>query len=523
MNRISKGCIWLFVGSFMTLAQGVGLAKAQPAQFENVFTHFQNKMVDGRPFLDSFSGDFWDCMSVNLFGNTTNRSRVEAVFRGNDDVSESFFDAAKRCGFFYQAAPFQHSFSNDTVDLGLSISYSTPGITALPLLFGRPPGIETIADPSAVQLPDGRIALFFSGDHREAFQSTRWVTKYPITAHSQALEFELEQDYDLSERLLWRHLRRESDGSWTAFGNLNGFKKWTSVDGLQWQESSDVISFSPLPAEVRLSLNLSPNRLQFDAFISMERVGENEWIGVIPHYREGLDAESPDPNGNGYDDPPYVLIYSSTDGLTWTYESHIIGPAEGFVEKLDTNLYAFSLYGTVLFSSDLKDWGYGLEPHFTTRGIALDDGYSLTFGTRSSDGIPTYAHQVAFTSSEIPDFYLAPATYANLPTLNQINGTNVAVEPGFNDVLPEKHVITSIYPNPIGSNGLIEIRLEQPDHVQVDLFDMLGRKVRNLHDQYEVSGRVEISISTSELPSGPYLVVAKSKYGKSSTRIVIIH
>ena len=165
-----------------------GNVHAQSTQFENVFTHLKNKMVDGRPLFDSFSGDFWDCMSVNLYGNKQSRSQVENVFQGNDDETEPFFNAAKRCGFFYLAAPYQHSLTNETVDLGLAISYSTPGITAQNSPFGRPPGIEQIADPSALRLPDGRVILFFSGDHRQAFQSARWVTKDPITSHSQSLQ-----------------------------------------------------------------------------------------------------------------------------------------------------------------------------------------------------------------------------------------------------------------------------------------------------------------------------------------------
>ena len=516
-NQLIKAVLLVVVISIVPKS-----GQAQPTQYANMFTHFQEKMVDGRPFMDSLSGDFWDCMTMNLFGNTESRAQVEDVFRGNSDVDESFFNAAKTCGFLYYAAPFRHSFSSETVDLGLPISYTTPGITAQPSPFGRPPGIETIADPSAVRLPDGRIALFFSGDHREAFQSTRWVTKEPILSHTQDFQFELEQDYSLSERLLWRHLSRESDGSWTAFGDLDGFKKWTSSDGLDWQESSDVITLSPLPGEVRASLNLFPNRFQFDSFISMERVEDSKWIGVIPHYREGLDAEIPDPNGNGYDDPPYVLIYSSTDRLNWTYESHIIGAAEGFVEKLGPDLYAFSLYDAVLLSTDLKQWGFGIESHFTTRGIQLEDGYTITFGTRSGDGIPTYAHRIEVDFEAIPPFYTAPATFDNLPTLNQINGTNVAVEQAEDQIQPGGIEVVSLYPNPVLSSTRIQLRLEESTQMEVSLYNLLGQKVKEWPRQYVLKGLHDVDLSLDNLNSGLYTVVFETNSGAASRHILVI-
>ncbi len=44
-----------------------------------------------------------------------------------------------------------------------------------PGYFSRDKGLETLADPSAVLLDDGTIALYFTGDQRSSNQSARWT------------------------------------------------------------------------------------------------------------------------------------------------------------------------------------------------------------------------------------------------------------------------------------------------------------------------------------------------------------
>ena len=254
----------------------------------------------------------------------------------------------------------------------------------------------------------------------------------------------------------------------------------------------------------------------------MEQVADNKWVGVIPHYREALDAETPDPNGNGFDDPAYVLIYSSSDRLNWTYESHIIGPAEGFVEKIGPDLYAFSLYDTVFLSTDLKQWGFGLAPHFTTRGVVLDDGYTLTFGTRSREGIPTFAHSVQVDASTMPSFYTAPLAYENLPTLNQINGTNVGVERASADTLPEEVNLISVYPNPLHSTGKVTVEVASAGQVQIDVVDLLGRRIMRISDRFQPEGTLNVDFDAQGLRSGLYVLMVSSASGVSTKQIHII-
>ena len=94
----------------------------------------------------------------------------------------------------------------DYQDLGYPINYQTEGITAIPLddpsFLSRPPGISTLADPTAAVLDNGKIALYFGGDHREAFQSTRWVSDNPINSRPSSISFTIEADYNLTSTLV---------------------------------------------------------------------------------------------------------------------------------------------------------------------------------------------------------------------------------------------------------------------------------------------------------------------------------
>ena len=62
------------------------------------------------------------------------------------------------------------------------------------------------------------------------------------------------------------------------------------------------------------------------------------------------------------------------------------------------------------------------------------------------------------------------------------------------------------YPNPFNSSTVINYEISKPGLVNIDLFDINGRKLINIINQYDYSGRHKILLKTSEfkLASGIY-------------------
>ena len=87
--------------------------------------------------------------------------------------------------------------------------------------------------------------------------------------------------------------------------------------------------------------------------------------------------------------------------------------------------------------------------------------------------------------------------------------------------VPDAATVTSIYPNPVRNSATVVLDVNVSQHIQVDLFDMLGRKVSTVFQEYVASpGAFDIAINTGALPAGSYLVRIKGE-SFSTTRTLV--
>tara|TARA_B100001250_G_scaffold309730_1_gene271666 strand:+ start:98 stop:3433 length:3336 start_codon:yes stop_codon:yes gene_type:complete len=84
-----------------------------------------------------------------------------------------------------------------------------------------------------------------------------------------------------------------------------------------------------------------------------------------------------------------------------------------------------------------------------------------------------------------------------------VYGTLAAVA---DDVLPERLTLHSAYPNPFNPSTLIRFDLANADMVSLEIFDIAGRKVASLINEYMIPGNHQISWNPGSLSSGIYLV-----------------
>ena len=396
--------------------------------YENFYTYFgdQNQR---------------QCISYKLYGTISqeNISKVDEIFQGRfkpSDIgvtSEEFYIAAKECGYFGRTCPYVDPGIFDYQDLGYPINYQTEGITAIPLddpsFLSRPPGISTLADPTAAVLDNGKIALYFGGDHREAFQSTRWVSDNPINSRPSSISFTIEADYNLTSTLGWRQVIKESSNNWLMYGNPSlaegGWSRYTSSDGLNWGNKSTLIS-SATVNEKRVELGFSETK-SLNAFVTKMHNKYFDSFEGLWEFHPGDDETTvvTDKNGDGFEHSPYFLIYSSLDGINWTFDQVVYGHSEGKVTKISSNLYV--LFGTweenkgcAYFSTDGKNWGWGVETPFIQLDIKLGDGSWLGFGTWSKSDGGIQAETTVIDISKITSKYLEPANFESMPDYDEI-------------------------------------------------------------------------------------------------------
>ena len=401
-----------------------------PASDEGVYEDYDN-------FYTYFGGpsnpEQREYLTYQYLGATDQNSiaDTEAIFFGQAYPSDltNFNNALYLSGWLQKTCPYDAVNLGEIKDLGLVIDYNTPGITAIPMndpgFFSRDKGLETLADPSAVMLEDGTIALYFTGDHRASNQSSRWVTTSAITTVSDSISFQIESDYDLLTRLNWKNVFNEN-GNWTTYGALgvqdvSTWYKWSSTDGLTWTEETSLLTANQI-SEKRTS-NGYPSEGTASAYVT--KISSSEYYAVFTGYREDFEQPSgTDMNGDGVVSGEYVVIYTSSDGITWTYHDIFHGGSEGAVTKTASGYYVFtSTTGCTYLSSDAKNWGYGFNAMLygsigeLGSSVLLDDGWRLVFGTSSNEGIPLKASKI--TVSTIEEKYLQPMN-SYIPSIDEI-------------------------------------------------------------------------------------------------------
>ena len=66
------------------------------------------------------------------------------------------------------------------------------------------------------------------------------------------------------------------------------------------------------------------------------------------------------------------------------------------------------------------------------------------------------------------------------------------------------------YPNPVRTNTTLEFNLKNSSHININVYDMMGHKVKMLLDEFRTSGLQQVEWDTKgdngiELPAGSYL------------------
>lgn len=89
-------------------------------------------------------------------------------------------------------------------------------------------------------------------------------------------------------------------------------------------------------------------------------------------------------------------------------------------------------------------------------------------------------------------------------------------------VLPDEGALSPAYPNPFTSRTSLTLRASEAQAVRVDLFDVLGRRVRTLFEGTVRPGApVDVRVEASGLPPGLYVVRADGEMFRATRRVTL--
>jgi uncharacterized repeat protein (TIGR01451 family) len=106
-----------------------------------------------------------------------------------------------------------------------------------------------------------------------------------------------------------------------------------------------------------------------------------------------------------------------------------------------------------------------------------------------------------------------------------IDTTLITVSSGVNDrmnELPLSFELKQNYPNPFNPSTTIAFDMPSAGHVQLRIFDLLGREVASLLNEQRNAGRYHVEWNASRFSSGVYFYQIESGVFKQTKKLVLI-
>jgi hypothetical protein len=102
-------------------------------------------------------------------------------------------------------------------------------------------------------------------------------------------------------------------------------------------------------------------------------------------------------------------------------------------------------------------------------------------------------------------------------------GTIVSVEKA-NDEKPSDYKLENNYPNPFNPQTTIEYKIKKADHVTFKVYDLLGKEIVVLIDEYKNAGdyKIEFNANQLRLTSGAYFYVLKAGSYTAVKKMILI-
>jgi hypothetical protein len=89
-------------------------------------------------------------------------------------------------------------------------------------------------------------------------------------------------------------------------------------------------------------------------------------------------------------------------------------------------------------------------------------------------------------------------------------------------IIPKFYKVSQNYPNPFNPSTIIMYDLPEGGMVSIKIYDMLGREVRTLVNEYKNAGSYNVEFNASNLPSGTYFYCLQAGSFAETKKLVLL-
>ncbi len=159
----------------------------------------------------------------------------------------------------------------------------------------------------------------------------------------------------------------------------------------------------------------------------------------------------------------------------------------------------------------------GLSPeYYLTPDSGLVGYWKLDEGSgQTAADLSYYANNATLGTSANPDSSDPAWVEANILILN-VNGENK------NSQVPMHYNLSQNYPNPFNPSTEIRFQIANSGLVTLKIYDVLGREVKTLVNEYKPAGIYNIKFDASNFPSGVYFYKLTSKNFSTVKKMILL-
>lgn len=103
----------------------------------------------------------------------------------------------------------------------------------------------------------------------------------------------------------------------------------------------------------------------------------------------------------------------------------------------------------------------------------------------------------------------------------RINNSVTGIEP-LSNIIPGKFSLEQNYPNPFNPSTEIQFGVPKDVKVKISVFDILGREVQVLADEFKTAGEYKVTFDASKLPSGVYFYTINAGTFSDTKKMILI-
>jgi len=227
---------------------------------------------------------------------------------------------------------------------------------------------------------------------------------------------------------------------------------------------------------------------------------------------------------------PTFFNYDGTQTLNWRNADSIIVTENGKISDINFALRKINAAGNAIVYGNILD-ANGNNVEGAVASLLNDNGEVVNAtisdldGSFIMEGLSSGSYQL---SSSVVDYNTSDVNNVTVESANNyVNVDLVLTTDGVTSVEVSKNIVTNYalsqnYPNPFNPSTLISYQLPASGLVTIKVYNVIGKEIATLVNEYQQSGNYSKEFSANRLTSGVYFYTIKSGSFSATKKMILM-